>query len=526
MLTLLLTPFMASSMISIVLFCCIVLLYVLGRRKARLPLPPGPPAHPILGHIPVFPAKENRDDVFYQWAQQHGDVVHVNLLGKSIILLNSEQAAADLLDKRSANYSDRPAFPIYERVGWRDALAFMPYGPHFTRMRKTLQQPFNRGEVGKYLPVHEQEVNTLLKNLLEEPRDVDRHVHRYSIGFMMEILFGHRVASEDDEYFQMSEEIADILRAGARRTLLDISPLFEKLPTWLPGAWFVQYIRDIKPFLKNLIDFPIERIQRQMVQGNARPCVVAKHLEELEREGKLTAENTHDIKMIAQTTLGGGAETTWHGIMFFVACMMMNPEAQKRAQQEIDRVVGTGRLPDFGDRDSLPYVECVVQETMRWYPVAPIGVPHRAMEEDEYRGMRIPKGATVIANARSMALDARQFHEPHEFRPERFLPHPEGYGEVFSMNLVFGWGRRICPGRFLALNSVWLVAVRLLAVFNFQKPRDRDGNVIEQQLKIVTGLAAHPDRFECDVRPRSTKAAELALQAYDQLPPSDTSTTI
>lgn len=97
--------------------------------------------------------------------------------------------------------------------------------------------------------------------------------------------------------------------------------------------------------------------------------------------------------------------------------MMMNPEAQKRAQQEIDRVVGTGRLPDFGDRDSLPYVECVVQETMRyapryaethiysstvfrWYPVAPIGVPHRAMEEDEYRGMRIPKGATVIANAR------------------------------------------------------------------------------------------------------------------------------
>lgn len=126
---------MASSMISIVLFCCIVLLHVLRRRKARLPLPPGPPAHPILGHIPVFPAKENRDDIFYQWAQQYGeslarplshhtqpqpgDVVHVNLLGKSIILLNSEQAAADLLDKRSANYSDRPAFPIYERCASR-----------------------------------------------------------------------------------------------------------------------------------------------------------------------------------------------------------------------------------------------------------------------------------------------------------------------------------------------------------------------------------------------------------------------
>lgn len=118
------------------------------------------------------------------------------------------------------------------------------------------------------------------------------------------------------------------------------------------------------------------------------------------------------------------APQSWHTVMLFVACMLLNPEAQRKGQEEIDRVVGAGRLPDFTDRDALPYVECIVQETMRylrcllctiaafslqrcrWHPVLPLGVPHKAVAADEYRGMHIPAGATVIANARCVSAAA------------------------------------------------------------------------------------------------------------------------
>ena len=57
--------------------------------------------------------------------------------------------------------------------------------------------------------------------------------------------------------------------------------------------------------------------------------------------------------------------------------MAMFPDVQKKAQVELDRVVGPGRLPDFEDMDALPYIRAVMMETTRWIPVVPFGVPHR-----------------------------------------------------------------------------------------------------------------------------------------------------
>lgn len=72
--------------------------------------------------------------------------------------------------------------------------------------------------------------------------------------------------------------------------------------------------------------------------------------------------------------------------------MVCNPEVQKKAQAEIDRVVGPHRLPNFDDRPSLPYAEALYREVMRWRPVVPLSVPHAATEDDAYKGYFIPKG--------------------------------------------------------------------------------------------------------------------------------------
>jgi cytochrome P450 len=72
--------------------------------------------------------------------------------------------------------------------------------------------------------------------------------------------------------------------------------------------------------------------------------------------------------------------------------MAMHPEFQTKAQEEIDSVIGTHRLPEFEDRPLLPYVEAVYREVMRWKPVLPLGLPHATTEDDVYDGYFIPKG--------------------------------------------------------------------------------------------------------------------------------------
>jgi cytochrome P450 len=85
-------------------------------------------------------------------------------------------------------------------------------------------------------------------------------------------------------------------------------------------------------------------------------------------------------------------------IAVFFLTMVLFPEAQQKGQEEIDRVIGKDRLPDFADRENLPYVNAIVQEVLRWHPVGPLAVAHVATEDDTYEGYFIPKGTLVIPN--------------------------------------------------------------------------------------------------------------------------------
>ncbi|KAJ7127626.1 cytochrome P450, partial [Mycena epipterygia] len=132
---------------------------------------------------------------------------------------------------------------------------------------------------------------------------------------------------------------------------------------------------------------------------------------------------------------------TWSAVTVFVLAMLLHPEYQVKAQREIDSVVGTSRLPGFEDREHLPLIECILQETLRFVA----SVPHRLMQDDVYRGMFIPKGSTVIANIRfdyfllntreanpgrcicsGMSLDESIYSFPNSFFPERYLSQPGG----------------------------------------------------------------------------------------------------
>lgn len=75
----------------------------------------------------------------------------------------------------------------------------------------------------------------------------------------------------------------------------------------------------------------------------------------------------------------------------------MSPHVQQTAREELDFVVGPGRMPEMTDLPALPYIRAIVSESLRWMPALPLGVSHRVMVDDEYNGYFIPGGSTVIA---------------------------------------------------------------------------------------------------------------------------------
>ena len=89
--------------------------------------------------------------------------------------------------------------------------------------------------------------------------------------------------------------------------------------------------------------------------------------------------------------------------------MSLYPEVQRKAQAELDRVIGTDRLPDFSDYDDLVYIQATILETMRWIPVTPIIFPHRVTVDDHYKGFHIPKGTMVLAVSFKSLIFSKQF---------------------------------------------------------------------------------------------------------------------
>ena len=128
--------------------------------------------------------------------------------------------------------------------------------------------------------------------------------------------------------------------------------------------------------------------------------------------------------------------------MFFYA-MLVNPGAMKKAQEELERVVGKGELPDFSHVDNLPYIDALIKEVLRWSPPLPLSVPKRATQDGIYRGYFIPEGTTVIENVWAIVRDPNVYPDPDVFNPDRFLKD----GKINPLVLnpedrVFGGGRR------------------------------------------------------------------------------------
>jgi cytochrome P450 len=297
--------------------------------------------------------------------------------------------------------------------------------------------------------------------------------------------------------------------------LVDIFPMLEHAPAWIPGAGFKHTARLWRKTLMDCVNVPYAYAKRQKARGANRQSFVSSAIDNAESEKAFGPEAEHAIKWTAVSLYTGGADTSVITMSAFFLAMSMFPEVQKKAQEEIDRVVGTSRLPTFDDREQLPYINAVVEEAQRWHPLTVMGLPHATDEEDTINGYRIPKGSLLLPAVWWFTRDPAIYHDPEAFKPERFQ---EPYNEPSATRVTWGFGRRICPGRVLADATLYLTFVQSLALFNIRKPLDANGEDIEPVHDFESGILARPTPFKVALALRSNAHQAIVEDLIQKYP--------
>ncbi|EIN09014.1 cytochrome P450 [Punctularia strigosozonata HHB-11173 SS5] len=486
------------------------------KRRGRTPYPPGPKGELLFGNARQIPPQKQWEH-FAKWREEYGPLVFMRILSTPYIVINSGKVAFELLDKRSGIYSDRPqSIMAMELVGWDFNMTLVPYttpNDKWRRHRRVMHQALNSRAVDKYKSMQLAETHLFLQRVVDNPENLDPDVRRLAGSTIMKMAYGYTVKA-DDPYVHMVEHAVD----GLTQTLgvgflVDALPFLKYVPGWFPGAGFKTLAKEWRVSTRGILEKPWAHLMDEYYAGKARESYCTTLLE-AHGGPACDAEMQETIKETSAVIYAAGADSTLSLICSFFLAMVLHPNVLKRAQEELDRVVGSDRLPTFEDRPNLPYVDCVIRETYRWNPAAPIGVAHRLTQDDVYEGMFIPEGTTILPNIWGMMHDPELYGEDHlDFRPERHEGLSEKrFKETDPRNFAFGFGRRICIGQYFADNALFIALSSIMHCLDIRKKIGPDGKVVEPKVEYPH-FVGHPAPFDCDIKLRDEKKGLLIREA-------------
>ncbi|SJL18707.1 related to cytochrome P450 CYP2 subfamily [Armillaria ostoyae] len=503
---------MASTLLLAILLSGAFVLYRLSLSifRRRLPLPPGPKRLPFIGNLWNVPRTVDHPwRTYAKWATTYSDIFYLDIPGNPTVVINSAQAAEDLFEKRSGNYSDRPDFTMMKLAGWDFNLGFMRYSNRWRTHRRMFHQYFQPRAVPAYYPVQLKATSVLLKQLLKSPDAFAHHIRHHAGSIIMKTVYGYDVDPNGDRFVELVDRAQESIHAvgNVGAFLVDYIPILKYLPRWMPGAKFLRLARAWRKDVEEMAEEPFKYTTESVAKGFAPPSLVSENL--TKTEALENAAHLEIVRNTAAVAFSAGADTTVSAVLSAILAFLLYPEIQAKAQAEVDTVIGHGtRLPNFDDRPQLPYINAIVLEVLRWNPVVPLGVAHRSMKEDVYRGYYIPAGTTVIGNAWAMLHDEKDYPNPLVFDPDRFIPQ-DGKEAQPEPTVAFGFGRRTCPGRYLALNTTWIAIASMVSTLSFSKAVDSEGRVIEPSSTYTSKFVSLPLPFECRIKARSAAAQAL-----------------
>ncbi|KAJ3516113.1 hypothetical protein NLJ89_g1321 [Agrocybe chaxingu] len=459
------TTFLSPLVLGLVYY-----IYTKVRSKgpySRLPLPPGPKRLPLIGNVLDLPHKFEWE-TYHKWCKDLStDILYLNFAGTNVVVLDTYEAAYDLLDKRSSIYSGRPQqIMAGELVGWDFGTGLQPYGEKWRKQRKLMHLAFHSTASTQFRPNLLRASRNLLNKILDCPDNIVANLRHMAGETIMSITYGIDVLPKNDFYIETAERGArtlDTVVPGA--FLVDSLPWLKYIPEFLPYTGFKRKAREWRKLVRMMVENPYKAVIRDITVAALTSCILG---------------------------------------------LLTKPDVLEKAQAEMDRVVRPGHLPEFEDEPSLPYITAIVKESLRWFAVVPTAIPHLLEVEDEYNGYRLPAGSIVMGNSWAMLNDEKVYPDPSTFNPDRFMRDGKLNLDVRDpAHACWGFGRRICPGRFIAFSSVWINVASIIAAFDIKKATDAHGNVIEPNPECVSGLVCGWKPFPCSITPRSKEMESL-----------------
>ncbi|KAF9818570.1 hypothetical protein IEO21_02675 [Rhodonia placenta] len=502
----------AALAIAAVTLLAALLVHELFAYSKRRSMPPGPFRWPLIGSALQMP-QVHPWLTYSRWACVYGDIFYLDALGQHIIVINSAKVARELLDRRSSIYSGRPHLTMLgDLAGYDRMLLMQPYGDELRQQRRLISQTLSTSTIGQYYDIQEAAARRLVLGVIDNPSPLESQIKMSIASVIMLVTYGYTVKGTEDMFVERAMEVLENLTLAEMpgTWLVDMIPQLKYFPSWMPGFVFLKTAQAWRKLLYTTNRELYQWSKEHSENGTARvPNLCASVL--TEAEGKMTLQLEGSLMWAAFTVLAGGLDTNISTILLFILAMLHFPVVQKKAQAEIDAVVGSERLPHISDRPSLPYIRSLITEVYRWLPAGPLGAPHALDRDDVYDGAFLPKGSILLPNVWHMLHDPDIYSEPDVFKPERYGGSDVEMKKV--TDVAFGFGRRACPGFHLAEGTIFSVVVTVLATCDIVPVVDDHGQEIIPDVKYPTKSILCPEDVKCTFRPRSEQAKSALIDS-------------
>ncbi|XP_042507198.1 cytochrome P450 81Q32-like [Macadamia integrifolia] len=445
-------------------------------KRQNLP-PSGPLAFPIIGHLYLFkkPLYRTLADI----AGVYGPILLLRFGSRRVLLVTSPSVAEECFTTNDIVFANRPRLLVGKYLGFNYTnISWAPYGNHWRNLRRiSTLEIFSSTRLQMFSNVRISEVRSLLRRLAAvSGGDTFRTLEMKSMFFeltlnvMMMMIAGKRYYGDKvmdlEEARRFREIVKETFALGGVSNFGD----------FLPVLRWVGVFKGLEKKLVNLqgrrTGFLQELIEEHRMVGTKTQPKEEKTKTMLDVLLSLQEAEPHYytdeiIIGIILTLLSAGTDTSAGTMEWALSLLLNNPKALKKAQAEIDAKVGQGRLLDESDLANLPYLLCIINETLRMYPAAPLLVPHESSKECIVEGFTVPRDTMLLVNMWAIQNDPKSWVEPTKFWPERM--EGVGGGKDGFKWMPFGSGRRGCPGEGLAMRVVGLALGSLIQCFDWER---------------------------------------------------------
>uniref|UniRef100_A0A0A9CIW8 Uncharacterized protein n=1 Tax=Arundo donax TaxID=35708 RepID=A0A0A9CIW8_ARUDO len=451
-------------------------------------LPPGPPSLPLLGSVVwLTNSPADVEPLLRRLFDRHGPVVSLRVGSRLSVFVADRRLAHAALVERGAALADRPALASVRLLGENDnTITRASYGPVWRLLRRNLvAETLHPSRVKLFAPARAWVRRVLVEKLGEasgpgsssSPPRVVETFHYAMFCLLVLMCFGER----------LDEPAVRAIAAAQRESLIYMSknmPVFAFFPAVTKHLFRgrLDKVRALRRRLKELF-LPLINARREYKKrgGEQRKETTFEHSYvdtlldiKLPEDGNRPLTDD-EIMILCSEFLNAGTDTTSTGLQWIMAELVKNPAIQEKLFNEIKATTGDDQ-EEVSEEDvhNMPYLKAVILEGLRKHPPGHFVLPHKAAEDMEIGGYLIPKGATVNFMVAEMGRDEREWKNPMQFSPERFLPGGDGddvdvTGTKGIKMMPFGVGRRICAGLGIAMLHLEYFVANMVREFEWQE---------------------------------------------------------